>query len=197
LHQMANTIGTTAPNVTLRYVIDSASSKFTVQAFAGGLLSSFGHNPIIAIPDFAGEVRLAEDITQSSFTMTIRADSLRVASDISDRDRIELERIMKEKVLQTDEYSEIVYNCSKISASTTGDGQYWAALNGELSLRDVTRTLTIPARVIVNGETLRSSGNFSLLQSDYGIAPVAVAGGTLKVKDEVKFTFEIVGKRQG
>src|SRR5277367_204306 len=134
---MANTIGTTAPNVTLRYVIDSASSKFTVQAFAGGLLSSFGHNPIIAIPDFAGEVRLAEDITQSSFTMTIRADSLRVASDISDRDRIELERIMKEKVLQTDEYSEIVYNCSKISASTTGDGQYWAALNGELSLRDV------------------------------------------------------------
>jgi polyisoprenoid-binding protein YceI len=197
LHPMADTIGTTAPNVTVRYVIDSASSRFTVQAFAGGLLSSFGHNPIIAIPDFSGEVRLAEDITQSSFTMTVRADSLRVASDISDKDRIELERIMKEKVLQIDEYLEIVYNCSKISASATGEGQYWAALNGELTLHDVTRALTIPARVIVNGEMLRASGTFSLLQSDYGIEPVSVAGGTLKVKDEVKFTFEIVGKRQG
>src|SRR5271170_4495174 len=106
---MANTIGTTAPNVTVRYVINRALSRFTVQAFAGGLLSSFGHNPVIAIPDFSGEVRLAEDIAQSSFTMTVRADSLRVASDISDKDRVELERIMKEKVLQSEEYPEIEY----------------------------------------------------------------------------------------
>jgi polyisoprenoid-binding protein YceI len=194
---MANTIGTTAPNVTVRYVINSALSNFTVQAFAGGLLSSFGHNPIIAIPDFSGEAQLAEDITQSSFIMTVKADSLRVTSDISDKDRVELERIMKQKVLQTDGYPEIAYICSKISASTTGEGQYWAALNGELTLDGVTRALTIPARVIVNGETLRASGNFSLLQSDYGIEEVSVAGGTLKVKDEVKFIFEILAKRQG
>jgi polyisoprenoid-binding protein YceI len=194
---MANTIGTTAPGVTVRYVIDSASSKFTVQAFAGGLLSSFGHNPIIAIQDFSGEARLAEDITQSSLTMTVKTDSLRVSSDISDKDRIELERIMKQRVLQTDEYPEIEYSSSKISASTTGEGQYWAALNGELTLRGVIHALTIPARVTVNGEMLRASGNFSLLQSDYGIEPVSVAGGTLKVKDEVKLAFEIVAKRQG
>jgi polyisoprenoid-binding protein YceI len=194
---MANTIGTTAPNVTVRYIINRALSRFTVQAFAGGLLSSFGHNPVIAIPDFSGEVRLAEDIAQSSFTMTVKADSFRVSSEISDKDRVELERIMKEKVLQTDEYPEIEYSCSKISASSTGEGQSWAALNGELTLHGVTRALTIPARVMLNGDTLRASGNFSILQSDYQIEPVSVAGGAMKVKDEVKFSFEIVAKRQG
>jgi hypothetical protein len=48
----------------------------------------------------------------------------------------------------------------------------------------------------VTGETLRASGNFSILQKDYEIDLVTVGGGALKVKDEVKFTFEIVANRQ-
>jgi hypothetical protein len=43
---------------------------------------------------------------------------------------------------------------------------------------------------------LRASGDFSLSQSDYAIKPVSVAGGALKVKDELKFDFEIVARRQ-
>ena len=43
--------------------------------------------------------------------------------------------------------------------------------------------------VIVNGE-------LSILQSDYWISPVSVAGGTLKLKDELKFAFDIVARKQ-
>ena len=193
---MINNMEPFVQEVTVRYVIDSASSRFTVQAFAGGLLSAFGHNPVIAIPDFSGEVQLAEDVGQSSFAITIRAASLKVSSDISDKDRREVERMMHERVLQSEQYCEIVYDCSRISASKTGEGQYWAALNGDLTLHGVTRGLTVPARVAVNGATLKASGNFSLLQSDYEIEPVSVAGGSLKVKDELKFAFEIVAKKQ-
>ena len=39
-----------------RYVIDGRSSRFTVRAFATGLLSAMGHNPTIGIRDFSGEV---------------------------------------------------------------------------------------------------------------------------------------------
>jgi hypothetical protein len=31
-----------------------------------------------------------------------------------------------------------------------------------------------------------------LRQTDYGIAPISVAGGTVKVKDELKIDFDIV-----
>jgi hypothetical protein len=43
---------------------------------------------------------------------------------------------------------------------------------------------------------LRASGEFTLSQSVYNIKPVSVAGGALKIKDELKFSFEIVARKQ-
>ena len=40
-----------------RYRLDPAHSRFTVQAFAAGMLSFLGHNPTFAVRDFQGEVR--------------------------------------------------------------------------------------------------------------------------------------------
>jgi polyisoprenoid-binding protein YceI len=167
-----------------------------VQAFASGLLSAFGHNPIISISDFSGEINLLEDIDQSQFQITVQAASLKVASDASDKDRREIERTMNEDVLESGRYPEIAYSCSSIASSKTGEGQYWSALNGELTLHGVTRNLTVPTRVFISADTLKAAGSFSILQSDYGIKPVSVAGGSLKVKDEVKFVFDMVARKQ-
>ena len=43
--------------------------------------------------------------------------------------------------------------------------------------------------------SLQAEGQFALRQTDYGIKPVTVAGGTIKVKDELKFSFNIVANR--
>ncbi len=40
----------------MKFAIDATASRFTVQAFATGLLSSFGHNPTIGIRDFDGAI---------------------------------------------------------------------------------------------------------------------------------------------
>jgi polyisoprenoid-binding protein YceI len=190
----------TIPNVqeiAIRYVINSAISKFTVQAFAGGLLSSFGHNPVIAISNYSGDINLQEDdVSRSSLQVTLQADSLRVASEMSDKDRREIERLINEQVLQVEQYPTIVFASSRMSASKTGEGQFWGALNGDLTMHGVTHGTIVPVRVSVSGEVLRASGNFSVLQSDYGIPPISVAGGSLKVKDELKFVFDIVARRE-
>ncbi len=182
--------------ISVRYDINPNISKFTVQAFAGGLLSAFGHNPVIAISNYAGEVNVAEVIDQSSVEIRIQSSSLRVASEVKDKDRREIERIMQEQILQADKFPEIVYRCSRIAASKTAEGQYWAALSGELTLHGVTRTLSVPTRIAVFGETLKASGTFSILQSDYSISEVSVAGGSLKVKDEIKFSFDMAARKQ-
>jgi polyisoprenoid-binding protein YceI len=197
LHHMTKPTEPDVQDVTARFVINSAASRFTVQAFAGGMLSTLGHNPVIAIPDFSGEVQVADHLASASLHLTVDASSLAVSSDIKDKDRREIQRTMHDDVLQSSHYSEITYDCSRVSASQTGDGQYWVALNGELTLHGVTRGLIISTRVAVNGETLKASGSFSLLQSDYEIDLVSVAGGMLKVKDELKFSFEIVAQKQG
>ena len=68
-------------------------------------------------------------------------------------------------------------------------------MSGTLNLHGVTRTLPITARIALFGDMLRASGDFILLQSDYQIKPVSVAGGALKLKDELKFSFELVARK--
>ena len=42
----------------VNYRLDPAASKFTVQAFAEGLFSMFGHDPVIGVKDFMVKRRL-------------------------------------------------------------------------------------------------------------------------------------------
>ena len=59
-----------------------------MQVFAGGLLSAFGHSPTIAIRDFSGDAQVnPDDIQHSSLKITIKAESLAVRDDISDKDQ--------------------------------------------------------------------------------------------------------------
>lgn len=186
----------TPEGATVRYQIDGKGNKFTVRAFAAGLLSAFGHNPTIAIPVFEGEASVnPAALEHSALHVVIHAASLAVTDDMNDRDREEIERRMHEEVLESDSYPDIVYECSEITASKTGEGQYWVALNGELSLRGVRRSQSVTARVTLNGDTLRAAGDFSLRQSDYEIKPVSAAGGTVKLKDELKFSFDITARK--
>ena len=186
----------TSTEIAVHYVADARASQFTVQVFSGGVLSVFGHSPTIAIRDFSGEAQVNPDeIERSSLKITVKAGALTVTDDISDKDRREMERTMQEEILESATYPEIVYECSSVTASKSGDGQYAVTLNGELTLHGVTRSQSVPARVIMDGGSLRAFGTFSLRQTDYDLKLASVAGGALKVKDEVKFTFNILARK--
>ncbi len=180
----------------VRYVIDPRLSRFTVRAFASGVLSAFGHNPKIAIRDFSGEVQW-KSFESAVLRFVAKAASLAVMDDISDKDRNEIERQMQNEVLESQRYPEIVYDCSQIASNQTGEGQYTITLNGELTLHGVTNAQTVSAQVLMSGETLRAFGDFSLRQTEYGIRLVSALRGALKVKDELKFEFDIVARKQG
>jgi polyisoprenoid-binding protein YceI len=179
------------------YVIDARSSRFTVRAFATGLLSAMGHNPTISIRDFGGEVKFNPDkLGASSLKITIKSSSMSVQDDISAKDLREMERLMNQAVLETAKFPEILYEATTISVATMGDMLYLAKLNGNLMLHGVSRSQPINVRVVLLGSMLRASGDFSLSQTDYDIKLVSVAGGALKLKDDLKFSFEIVARRQ-
>jgi polyisoprenoid-binding protein YceI len=180
----------------IHYGIEPRLSRFTVQAFAGGFLSGFGHNPTIAIRDFTGDAKFSPDAPeQSSLCLKIRAESLQVTNDVSDKDRREIERTMKDEVLETGRFSDIVFEGAVASVNELGTSRYRINLTGKLSLHGVTHDQPVTADVFVNGDTLRASGTFSVLQSNYGIKLVSVAGGVLKVKDELKCSFDIAARK--
>jgi polyisoprenoid-binding protein YceI len=161
------------------------------------LLSAFGHDPTISIPDFEGEVILDPDaIERSSFHLLLHANSLIAVGDANKKDLEEVTRRMHDEVLESESYPDIIYECDQISASRTGEGQYWAALKGSLTLHGVTRSQPVSARLSINDGTLRATGDFSVRQSDYEIALVSAVGGAIRIKDEVKLSFDIVARKQ-
>ena len=186
-----------ATDTAIRYRIDVAMSRFTVRAFATGLFSSLGHNPTLAIRDYTGEAVFGpSNPEQSSIRISVQSVSLAVTDDVSQKDRTDIENRMNQDVLETSSYPEIVFESSQMVANKLGDDRYAANVTGNLTLHGITRQEKVSAQVSVTDDVLRAYGEFTLLQSDYGIKLVSVAGGTLKVKDEVKIAFDFTARKQ-
>lgn len=179
-----------------RYKVNASQSKFTVKAFAGGLLSALAHDHLIAIRDFTGDVRFTYGpVEPASLELNIKAASLTLLDKVSDSDRQKIENTMRTEVLEVDKYSEIVFKSTNVSAQRIDEGKYQAKIAGELTLHGVTHPITINATIEFSQNSLRAEGQFTLRQTDFGIKPVSIAGGTIKVKNELKFTFDIFAGR--
>ena len=61
---------------------------------------------------------------------------------------------------------------------------------GRLTIHGQTR----PVTVAVNRQGGSYRGSAAIKQRDFGIEPISIAGGTVKVKDEIKIEFDIVAR---
>jgi polyisoprenoid-binding protein YceI len=181
--------------VTYRLVPEQ--SKFNVQAFAEGLFSAFGHDPVIHIRDFTGEVHFVPGtFANASLKITVDPNSLAVSEEVKEKDRLEIEQTMRNEVLETSQYKEIVFTSSNISVNRLAQERCQVRVIGDLTLHGVTRkSVWISAEATISEEGLQAKGEFSLKQTDFGIKPYSAAGGTIKLKNELKFLFEMVGKK--
>ena len=175
------------------YSIDAGQSDFKVHASVGGLLSSFGHNHNIAIKDISGQTQFTDGtVTPASLRMKIRADSLTLTDKVSDSDRETIEKSMRDHVLETGKYPEITFNSTTIEVIKNSDTQFQGNIWGDLTLHGVTHNVFIKGQLTFDQKSVRARGEFNLKMSDYGIKPPSVAGGTITVKDVLKFNFNIL-----
>jgi polyisoprenoid-binding protein YceI len=181
----------------VKFAVDRAASRFRVQAFATGLLFAFGHNPKIEIRDYDAEISFVPDTFEKAYVrITVNTLAMEVLDEMKASDRQKLEQEMHDKVLDSKHFPTAIYESGNVSIHKLSDSNLKVAVDGELSFRGVTRPSSLQANVTVMETTLRISGDFSLLQSDYGIKPVSFAAGALRLKDELKFNFDLVARRQ-
>jgi polyisoprenoid-binding protein YceI len=181
----------------VQYVIDTKASQFTVQAFASGLISVVAHSPKIAVRDWQGEVRFAPDSLGDAY-ISIRANtgSLEVLDELSREDRGQLERVMYREVLEVERFPEFSFESSGIESKKRGEGLFQVGVSGQLTLHGVSGSQSFAAQVAFGVDTFRAYGEFTVLQTDYAIKVAQIAGGTLKLQDELKCTFYVVGRRK-
>ena len=183
-------------SASIRYVIDTRASQFTVQAFASGLVAVVAHSPKIAIRDWKGAVEMASTALDcASLRVEVNPASLEVLDELRDADRSEIHRIMNQEVLETAEYPEITYESTEITPEKLKDDLYRLNVRGRLTVHGVSNEQDFVAQTALGVDSARAYGGFTLLQSDYNIRIASIAGGTLKLQDELKFSFYVVARK--
>src|SRR5215212_7568380 len=183
--------------VTVTYNLDPSQSKFMAHASPSGLLWFKGHTHHLAATDFTGQVELTLDtITPASLRLVVKAASLHeTGEDFTEPQKQIIDKELKEIVFHPDQYPDITFQSTKVTAKGLGAGRYDVKIDGNLTLHGVTRPITIPATVTLNGSTLRAVGKFGIDRGDYKVKATSAFHGMVRVDDDVKFEFDILGRR--
>jgi polyisoprenoid-binding protein YceI len=163
-------------------VIDRAHSTITVYVYKTGILAGLAHNHEIEAPIAGGEVK---DSEIPFVELRVDSTKLRVLDpEASDRTRATIQATMQgAEVLDVSHFPEIHFRSTGVEPK---GADHWI-VHGNLDLHGQTHPISFEV-ALKDG---LYQGAAELKQTGFGITPVKVAGGTVKVKDEVKIAFSI------
>jgi polyisoprenoid-binding protein YceI len=178
------------------YVLDAGASQLTVQAFAEGLAGIADHRPQFSVREFSAELEFDPDeLEGGALRLVAKAGSLEIMDEVSQKDRKAIEGIISE-VLNPQLYPKVVFRSSRVVCSRVDVSRYRAEVLGMVNLHGEENEQAIQAQLILTEGSLRAHGEFRLRQSDFGLTIASVAGGLLRIKDELKFMFFLVSRKQ-
>jgi len=161
--------------------IDTDKSTMTVRVFKSGMLSALGHDHEISAPIASGTV----DANAKQVEFRVRAADMKVRDPNGpekDRDQVQANMVGPE-VLDAQKFAEIVFRSTSVDAG--GEGTW--KVQGDLKLHGQSSHVTVEVREASGHYT----GSSRLKLSDFGIKPIKAAGGTVRVKDEIRIEFDI------
>ena len=155
-------------------------SLITIHVEKAGFFSGFGHNHTVIAP--VEQVRI--DARNPSAEIVVLARQMKVADpEASESDRSEIQSTMLgQKVLDVDKYAEIRLQSARIER--VGESY---RVTGTLNLHGVAKEISLE----VSGTADHYHGRTVLNQTDFGIKPISIAGGSVKVKNQLKIEFDI------
>jgi polyisoprenoid-binding protein YceI len=168
--------------------IDVEHSTIRIHVGKSGLFSAAGHEHWVLAPVAEGTL---EEALPASLSFRVESRQMKVEEDksLSPSQLAEIERTMQTQVLESEKYPEIRFRSTSIEPSAP---DAWT-VQGELSLHGQTR----PVRATVRKQENAYVGRCQIKQTDFGIQPVRVAGGTIRVKDELDIQFSVLPASDG
>ena len=166
--------------------LDTDRSTLTVFVYKSGLFSAFADDHIIRAPIASGSI---SDDSPRAVEVVVRSASLQVLDPKLAADkRSEVQtRMLGPEVLDTEKYPDITFTSTSIEAA---GADRWT-VTGRLSIHGKTHPTTFP----VARQDGRYRGTVVVKQRDFEIQPISIAGGAVKVKDELKVEFDIVASK--
>ena len=171
-----------AQDKTQERVLDTQRSTITIHVGKSGLFSAAAHEHTINAPISSGTVR---ESTSPHIEFTVETAKMTVKPDprIDAKDQATIQTHMEEMTLETKKFPEITFRSSRIERIAEGQ---WK-VDGDLSLHGVTKPVSLTVKQTGDSWTTHTV----LKQTDFGIKPISIGGGMIKVKNEVEIGFQI------
>jgi polyisoprenoid-binding protein YceI len=170
------------PAFSSSYRIDPDESVITIRVFKSGLFSFAAHDHEIEARGLDGEVR-----TSGNPGVEFKVDAKRITvldPQLSADKRAEVQETMEgPKVLDVERYPVITFRSTSVTETAPGRWQ----VSGILTLHGQSNEISLE----VEGTGAHYTGEMTLRQTSFGITPVSLFGGTVKVKDEISLDFDI------
>jgi polyisoprenoid-binding protein YceI len=180
----------------LTFRLDPSQSTFIIHANRAGIAWFKGHSHRIAAKDFSGEASLSLDaVNPASLTMNIRSASLEETDPFfTDAQKKIINGEINNIVLETAKYPEITFKSTAVTGGLKS-GAFDVRITGDMTMHGVTRQVTIPATVTVDGDMLRAKGTFQLNRKKFGVNATEAFHGFVKVRHTLIFEFDIIGHK--
>jgi len=163
--------------------IDPQRSFLTIHVGKAGLLSAAGHEHWVNAPIASGTVEEISVTPGVRFTVDARMLSVKAENGVNDKDQAQVQSNMQSKVLESSSYPQIVFQSTQVRPN----GDHAWRVTGDLSLHGVTK----PVIVDVTRENDAYVGAVHINQTEFGIQPIKIGGGVVKVKDELEIHFRV------
>lgn len=197
-----------APHVGKPYDVAAAESLLTVLVYRAGALAAAGHNHVIASHTLAGTVYLPDDVLKGSVELHVAVAELTVDEpelralepggdfppEVPQSARDGTRRnMLSPAVLDAAEYPEVLLRSERVEpAAGVAPDTLTAFLDA--GVRDQHRTISVPVRCELAGDTLTVTGETALRQSELGLTPFTALLGALAVQDEMRVRFRLVAR---
>jgi polyisoprenoid-binding protein YceI len=166
--------------------IDIEHSTIRIHVGKAGMLSAAGHEHWVSAPIADGKM---EEATPAQISFHVDARKLKVEEDqtLSAEKQAEVQHTMQTQVLESEQYPEITFHSTSIQQ--IGNSAW--RVQGSLTLHGQTRPITTE----VQKQQEAYVGHCQIKQTDFGIQPVRVGGGIVKVRDQLDIEFSVVAAR--
>lgn len=187
------------------YEVNPQASSVRILVFRGGALARLGHNHVMSVHRLRGRVWTHPSLAKSGFDFSFPVGELIVDDpqarraagrdfppDVSEKDREGTRKnMLSADVLNADQFPQI----SIRSVSISGDARKPSVV-ARITLRGTSRDVTLTPAVSIENARFTATGEFDLLQSDFGIKPFTAALGALAVQDRLRVTFSVVAEKR-
>jgi polyisoprenoid-binding protein YceI len=178
--------------------VNQTSSHATIHVGKAGAFSFLaGHTHEVRGPVRTGAIDLdLEAPSRSHVQLTIATADLKVvAAGEPEGDAPKVQDAMDgDEVLGVAQHPRIMFNSVAVVQNARHDKVLDVTVTGQLIIRDVIQTVSVPVRIELNGDTLTATGQFAVKQSAFGIKPISV-GGVVAVKDRLDVDFVITATK--